>query len=337
MKIQNGSWIPVFKAGTHIDSSGVERTFSEKDLDTIIERYKSNAHEAPICIGHPKTNAPAFGWVADLKRIGSTLFAQVRDISPEFAEWVEKGLYKKRSISLYPDMTLRHVGFLGAMPPAIKGLPDVSFAETEVTTIEFQDIDTKFEILADILRNLREWFIEQFGTEVADSLINNYDISTIESETSLPENEFSEGSHTKEIVNNLLKELDEQKKRLKEYEAEKEAQKQKEKLLRIQHYAETLVSEGKLLPKDKEDFVRFATTLDDTTPLEFAEGQKTTALERFVQFFSTRHVDFEEKYNKKPKKTLLVEDRDDLASQVKEYAKEHNMSFHEALKVFLQK
>jgi hypothetical protein len=52
---------------------------------------------------------------------------------------VKRGLFKKRSISLYPDLTLRHIGFLGAMPPAIKGLADIKFRERGQTTVSFSD------------------------------------------------------------------------------------------------------------------------------------------------------------------------------------------------------
>ena len=133
-------WIPIFKTGTWTDSSGQTRKWTEEDLDRIVEKYNSQKeHEAPVVIGHPKDNAPAWGWVERLKREGNILYAKLKDVADEFKEWVKKGLYKKRSISLYPDLTLRHVGFLGAMPPAVKGLPDVSFKEGEARTIEFDD------------------------------------------------------------------------------------------------------------------------------------------------------------------------------------------------------
>ncbi|MDP1995112.1 MAG: hypothetical protein Q8K40_07690, partial [Ignavibacteria bacterium] len=47
---------------------------------------------------------------------------------------------KKRSVSLNPDNSLRHVGFLGAALPAVKGLADLQFAELpEENLIEFAD------------------------------------------------------------------------------------------------------------------------------------------------------------------------------------------------------
>jgi hypothetical protein len=120
-------WITVFRTGTHTDSSGKTRTWTEQDLDEIVRKYDPTYNEAPVVIGHPKDNAPAWGWVEALKREGQLLYAKLKDLAPEFVEMLKQGRFKKRSISLYNDLALRHIGFLGAVPPAVKGLPDVAF------------------------------------------------------------------------------------------------------------------------------------------------------------------------------------------------------------------
>ena len=48
-----------------------------------------------------------------------------------FAEMVQAGRFPKRSAAFYPDGRLRHVGFLGAMPPAVKGLKNISFGNDD--------------------------------------------------------------------------------------------------------------------------------------------------------------------------------------------------------------
>jgi hypothetical protein len=132
-------WMAVFKTGTHTDSAGNEKTWTEADLDHMVASYDPAGHEAPVVIGHPAANAPAYGWIEALKRDGKVLYAKPKDLVPEFVEMVRQGLFKKRSISIYPDGSLRHVGFLGAMPPAVKGLPDVAFHDKEARTFEFED------------------------------------------------------------------------------------------------------------------------------------------------------------------------------------------------------
>jgi hypothetical protein len=135
-------WFEIFKSGTWKDSEGREKTWTDSDLDTIVAKYDPS-DPAPVVIGHPKDNAPAWGWIAALKRQGDTLLAQAKDLVPEFVDMLKRKLFRKRSMSVYPDLRLRHVGFLGAMPPAVKGLADIEFSEggpfREPITIEFAE------------------------------------------------------------------------------------------------------------------------------------------------------------------------------------------------------
>lgn len=132
--------IEIFETGKHTDSAGQEKEWTESDIDTIVEKYnKQKDHQAPIVIGHPQSDSPAYGWVEGLKREGNKLLAEVKPTVQEFVDWVKQGLYKKVSIALYPDMLLRHIGFLGGTPPAVKGLKAPEFASSEFSEwIEFR-------------------------------------------------------------------------------------------------------------------------------------------------------------------------------------------------------
>ena len=123
------SWIEIFKAGEHTDAQGQKRRWTQADLDKMVTQYNQGDHEAPLVLGHPKDNAPAYGWVESLKREGDLLLARPKEVVKKFQDWINEGRFKKRSISLYPDLTLRHVGFLGAFPPSVKGLKDFKFGE----------------------------------------------------------------------------------------------------------------------------------------------------------------------------------------------------------------
>ena len=136
-------WIEIFRTGTHTDSAGNTADWTDRDLDKIVSSYNPAIHEAPIVIGHPEIDSPAYGWVQALKREGDRLLAKPKQLIDEFKDWVQRGLYKKISIALYPDLTLRHVGFLGAVPPAIKGLKPVQFQERGKVTICFSDIEPR--------------------------------------------------------------------------------------------------------------------------------------------------------------------------------------------------
>ena len=125
-------WIEIFRGGRQVDSRG-----NEHDGDVVIDKalasFDPREHEPPLTVGHPEDNSPAFGWVEGLKEAVKdgvkVLMAKFRQVAPDFEDLVKQGLFKKRSASFYPDGRLRHVGFLGAAPPAVKGLADMAFAE----------------------------------------------------------------------------------------------------------------------------------------------------------------------------------------------------------------
>jgi hypothetical protein len=135
-------WLDLFRAGDY--SAKGKGTFTEKDLQQIVDNYDPDYHEAPAVIGHPKTDGPAYGWFSKLRVVGDKLQGMMRQADPAFEEAVQKGRFKKRSVSLYNDAkgwSLRHVGFLGAQPPEIKGLADIKFeqADQEAIEIEFSE------------------------------------------------------------------------------------------------------------------------------------------------------------------------------------------------------
>jgi len=172
-----GRWIEIFKAGKQTDSSGATREWTENDLDAIVARYNNGDHEAPIVVGHPESNSPAFGWVECLKREGKLLYAKLKEVMPEFEELVKAGTYKKRSISLYPDLTLRHIGFLGGMPPAVKGLANVFRSGEESVTYEFSD--WRMTTLGRIVMRMRDYLIEKEGAGKADGIISSWDVQDL--------------------------------------------------------------------------------------------------------------------------------------------------------------
>jgi hypothetical protein len=144
--------IHVFRAGRHAPMSGGSLEFSEADLAATARAYDPAKHEAPIVVGHPKLDAPAYGWVGSLAVEGGDLFAAPRQVEPAFAEIVEAGRFKKISASFFtpqnPDNPvpgtyyLKHVGFLGAAAPAVKGLKPIEFATDDAgtVTVEFGDV-----------------------------------------------------------------------------------------------------------------------------------------------------------------------------------------------------
>ncbi len=141
--------IEIFRAGKRLDAHGNEFDITVDNLKQVVDSYNPAYHEAPIVIGHPKMNTPAYAWVEKLHLDGDVLKATFKQIDPEFSELVKNGRFKKVSASFYtPDSpsnpvkgswSLRHVGFLGAMPPAVKGLKEPIFADDETGVIDFTE------------------------------------------------------------------------------------------------------------------------------------------------------------------------------------------------------
>ncbi|MBM2814422.1 MAG: hypothetical protein HW421_1184 [Ignavibacteria bacterium] len=189
--MQQEIWKEVFKAGVHTDANGNEREWTQEDLDSIIEKYNNqlpdDKHEAPVVIGHPVNNSPAYAWVEELKRDGETLLAKFAQIDPQFEDLIKEGRFKKVSIALYPDMMLRHVGFLGAIPPAVKGLKDSQFSEDKLF-ISF-DLDKNADkILSDSYANASQTHSESYAIKGKESKRNIYNSSPSKFEN------FEEGS-----------------------------------------------------------------------------------------------------------------------------------------------
>lgn len=106
-------------------------TITAADLRSIATAYDPARYMAPVVLGHPANDAPAWGWVRSLKEDIAGLWARV-ELSAELVSLIEAGRYRHVSVALWPpgspgnpepgSWSLRHVGFLGAQAPAVKGL-----------------------------------------------------------------------------------------------------------------------------------------------------------------------------------------------------------------------
>lgn len=184
------SAIQIFKPkGALTSMEGVQVSLTAADLQDIATAYNPNVHEAPLTIGHPTHDAPAYGWVKSLSFADGALNADCEQ-SVELGELVSKGHYKKVSASFYTPgapgnptpgkWALRHVGFLGAQPPGVKGLKAVSFADGEEGVVTFGELPGYAgTTIARLLGNLREWFIAKEGQDKADQVLSKWEIESL--------------------------------------------------------------------------------------------------------------------------------------------------------------
>ncbi|MCC7167816.1 MAG: hypothetical protein IT565_09605 [Rhodospirillales bacterium] len=298
--------IQIFRAGRHTSNAGDQITFSEADLGAIAGNYDPALHEAPIVVGHPRHDAPAYGWAKGLVAEGGNLYVDPHQVSAQFAELVEAGRFKKISPAVYrPDQKgnpkpgqwyLRHIGFLGAQPPAVKGLAPVQFADDE-EFVEFGELDA--QTVAGMFRRLREFFIEKFGADDANKALPDWDVNFLQNQSVQPDPEtqappspipasFSE-TEEKTMPDPDLKqrtaELDAREAELTAREAALKTQaaefSEAESEQRRQGHAaflDSLVAEGKPLPASKDALVAFMESLaGQDAPVEFSEegGKKS--------------------------------------------------------------
>lgn len=92
-----GDWIEIFKGGKQFDSNGREHD-GDGLIETAVSSFDPGAHEPPIVLGHPKENAPAYGWVEGLKTVtrngAKVLLAKFKEVEPEFEKLVKGGRFK---------------------------------------------------------------------------------------------------------------------------------------------------------------------------------------------------------------------------------------------------
>ena len=85
----------IFKPGKHTAVNGHEIHFTEADLIASAKAYDPAKHEAPLVVGHPKMDDPAYGWAKSLAYADGALVATPDQVDPAFAELVGAGRYKK--------------------------------------------------------------------------------------------------------------------------------------------------------------------------------------------------------------------------------------------------
>lgn len=127
------NFFKIFKTGTFTDMAGKVHSFSMRDLEQTALFYTNQKPKAPLVLGHPADNGPALGTVLKLSTQGDAMFAEA-DVSEELVSLVRSGQYKHVSASFFASglpgvWSLRHVGMLGAMPPAVKGMGALEFGE----------------------------------------------------------------------------------------------------------------------------------------------------------------------------------------------------------------
>lgn len=288
--------IEVFRPGTFRPMEGDAITYSAADLRAMADAYDPETAPAPVVVGHPQTDAPAFGWVKSFEYADDRLFANLHEIDPAFSEQVRSGRYKKVSMAFFgpsqPHNPVpgtwypKHVGFLGAAAPAVPGLKNAAFAADKPAAAVFEFGERGFEETASMFRRIREYLIEKFGAEDADRVLPSYQIewlSDMEVETG---NGLGRSYSEPPIVAPIPPKKEEpavtqpdpsfaaREAALAAREADLEAR--EAHIAHSDHvsFAEGLVQAGKLLPASKDGLVAILDALPGHASVSFAEGEE---------------------------------------------------------------
>lgn len=298
--------IEVFRPGTFKPMEGDPITYSAADLRAIADAYDPDTAPAPIVIGHPDTDAPAFGWVDRFEYDHSSerLFAELTDIEPAFADLVKAGRFKKVSMAYFaPGQSHnpvpgtwypKHVGFLGAAAPAVSGLKNARFSAPADAIFTASFGERGFEEAAGIFRLLRDFLIDRFGMEDADRALPAYRLEWLgemEIQNSGSDHlgpAYSEPGKTpapnppSPTVPNPEKEPTVSKEpdpAFAEREADLTAREKRiaDREAKAAHddnvsFAEKLVTNGKLLPASQDKVVAILDALPGEAAVSFAEG-----------------------------------------------------------------
>lgn len=128
----------IFRTGNFTAMNGQQLTFSESDLQGMAAAFNPQLRPAPLVLGHPKIDEPSYGQVTGLIIKAGYLYAQAL-VADALIAMVRNKSYTSVSASFLQPFSennptpgayyLKHVGFLGAQPPAVKGLEPPQFSE----------------------------------------------------------------------------------------------------------------------------------------------------------------------------------------------------------------
>lgn len=280
-----------FKPGTFTAVNGQTYTFDAAAVREMVDSYRPEFSDAPLVVGHPKLTSPRFGRAEKLfVNDKGVAMCEAGGLVAEFAEMVNKGMYPKVSASIFLPSAkgnptpgkhyLNHIGFLGGVAPAVKGLSMVEFAADDdgVASFAFED-----RLEAGMWRSLRNWMLAKFGSDEAEQALPEWTVQSVADSAAQPDQKddpqgvgtadasallaFSTPSNQpnqEEIAMDAQKEA-----RLAQLEAEHAELRKQVKTAadfaartEVASFAEGLVKTGQVLPAHKDAVVEVLCQLD---------------------------------------------------------------------------
>lgn len=136
--------VEAFRADTR-----ASRGITAAHIKEAAESYDAEKAPAPLVFGHPAHDSPALGVISGARAEGNKLFVRLKNIHDAVKTAVRERRILGRSVAFWsPDhpsnpvpgkYTLRHLGLLGGMAPAIPGMAALRFSADESTLESDED------------------------------------------------------------------------------------------------------------------------------------------------------------------------------------------------------
>lgn len=274
--------------------------------DRIVDNFKNGPiKRIPVPLGHPQTSAELAalnkGWLIDAEAKEDGLYGVIEIRKQDTAEDIDNGVLVDTSVAFdeqYVDKksgkvfrdVLKHVGLVN--DPYIKDMTEFepALSEGSLATILFSDSEAngnnenKEENTMGKVVNNRD-----FPVEVKYTLDNSETTATIEPGASLEVPDEQVDAVTKQVTDSVKadEELSEEQKKEQEL-ADREAAVAKREAALSEKTAEAefekLLSEGKVVPAQKEAFIALSTQSD--TAVELSDGVTKSVSTLLSEFLS---------------------------------------------------
>lgn len=361
--------IEVFRPGTFKSMQGDMLDFSAETLRACAATYDPALSQAPVVIGHPQIDAPAYGWATSFAFDDNSgrLTADLGELEPHFADAVAAKRYKRVSLSFFSPSAPanpkpgswypKHIGFLGAAAPAVPGLKPVSFGADQTGVVEFA-----YDQPSGLFRQMRDFFIAQYGLETADKVLPAWQIDAMEEAEEADDEGASASSfaasqlasavaHVGAVGSNkatgqhdaafAAREAD-----LVRREAAAVAREQQARHAANVSFADSIISDGRMLPVQRDRLISALDAIDEAAPqVSFADGADQPAgaviralikeLPKVVPLGSSPPASPEHNTTTDfaaPEGVKVDSDGLALLSRAEVYQRQHKVSLNEALK-----
>ncbi|HUU97738.1 MAG TPA: hypothetical protein VM487_18540 [Phycisphaerae bacterium] len=330
-------WIPSCMTGEYPKHN---LTLKEQDFRDVEKNFAAEpaGEEVPVCFDHEE-KGESLGWVAGVKAAGKKLVCKLRNVSQKLCDAVNSRKFPNRSVRLErkEDGTwrLRHLSFLGAKPPAVKGMGWVCLGDnggTQFIDVAFEDVVLDSEGPETEI-TMPEQTQEQSHTVTLADMSAQYEAEVKDLEAKLSAQ---------------MAEMEAKEARLAELEAERVKLAARDREREIASFADGQLAKGQWAPAfDKMGIRTFMAQLDaagegDVELADPAQAGKTTkSLGAWFKGFMEKLpkiVDLSRVVDDDAQNSHLVDlkDREALDRTVKALAREKNIPYHEAKALVMQ-